>query len=270
MKKRASRRDRETIARLITGTARVFLSLGFLCLAVCAVYYTRQALDAGKYFKLDKLEYRGVNHLDQASVTKLIRQASPEDLLAVDLERVRRIIEAEAWVKHAIVRRKLPGRLIIHISERRPAAIAAIDNALYVVDEEGVVLDSFGSDYQSIDRPIVKGLSSIARENAKQENKRRIQVYLNVIQDLGSGEKDYTRAIAEIDVGNPEKVVVFPADEPVPIYLGRDRFRKRYEAFLSQKEVYYRLKQIHGRIEYIDVSYENKVIFHTPKRVVTG
>ena len=67
------------------------------------------------------------------------------DLLLIDLDRVRALVESESWVKEATVRRKLPDGLFIHITERQAVAMAAIDTELYIVDREGVILDRPGS-----------------------------------------------------------------------------------------------------------------------------
>jgi len=237
---------------------------------VYGVYYARQSFGFGEQFELAEIRYLGMKHCDQTALTDLIRETCPQAVLSIDLERVRTLVETETWVKSAIVRRKLPDKLIIHVREREPAAVAAIDSELYVVDGEGVVLDSYGPGHESIDRPIVKGLSNVARENSQRENAMRIQLYLDVIRDLDSTDRNYTGNLSEIDVRDPDKVAVFPADEPVTVYLGKDRFREHFENYLSQKEIYYRLKEEHGLIEYIDVSYENKVIFHTPDKAVSG
>jgi hypothetical protein len=93
---------------------------------------------------------------------------------------------------------------------------------------------------------------------------------LDVVTALDSAEKGYTEALSEIDVRDPERVAVYPADEPVTVYLGSDNFLRNFETYLAQKEIYHKLKEEHGLIEYIDVSYENKVIFHTPNRKITG
>jgi cell division protein FtsQ len=237
---------------------------------VYGLYYARQSFGVGAHFELANVQYLEAKHSDVNALTKLIQETCPQGILAIDLERVRALVEGEAWVKSAIVRRKLPDKLVVHLTEREPAAVAAIDNELYVVDDEGVVLDSYGPQYQSIDRPIVKGLSNVARENSQRQNAERIRLYLDVIGDLDSAEKDYTKAISEIDVRDPERVAVFPADEPVTVYLGKGNFLRNFETYLSQKEIYYRLKEEHGLVEYIDVSFENKVIFHTPDKPISG
>jgi cell division septal protein FtsQ len=224
----------------------------------------------GAHFELVHIQYEGAKHTNTNTLTVLIQETCPQGLLSIDLESVRMLVESESWVKSAIVRRKLPDTLVIHLSERKPLAVAAIDNELFIVDAAGVVLDNYGPAYQAIDGPIVKGLSNVARENSQYQNSQRMQLYLDVVDDLDSGEENYTKMLSEVNVRDPEKVAVFPADEPVTVYLGSQDFLKNFETYLSQKEIYYRLKEEHGLVEYIDVSYENKVIFHTPNKRISG
>lgn len=238
-----------------------FMLLAFIVLmGAYALDYARHSAQGGSHFKLDQIHYQGVVQLDRQALDPLIYRTVPENVLLIDLDRLRDLVESESWVKEARIRRKLPNRLFIHIVERQPAAVAVIDSELYVVDSEGVVLDRYGPRYQSIDRPIAKGLQNVARENAREENALRMQIYLRVLEEL----KPYDHSISEIDVENPERVAVIPEEDPVHIYLGNEQFSTRYEIFVSQKDLYERLKKQYGTIESVDVTYDNKIIFHTP------
>lgn len=268
MQKRFHRRFTLALRRIARiGSRLVFVgALFFLC-----AYAYRSAVNghAASYFELDSVAIIGTEHLDQAALIHLIKQTSAGSTLAIDLSRVRYLVEAENWVHTARVRRKLPNQLLIYVTERDPAAVAAIDGELVVVDREGVILDSFGPTYSHLDGPIVKGLQNISREPAG-VNGERMALYLRVVNELNSAENALLASISEIDVSQPNRVAVVPEDEPVPIFLGSGRFRDRYETFLSQMDVYYRLKKKHGLIEYVDVTYDRKIIFHTPEREVTG
>jgi cell division protein FtsQ len=264
--KKDRKRKTQVIATLLHfATFLVAVGLGF--------FMIQQALDiieSSPYFELKGVTFRGLERSDSEQLENLILKNFPPRTLKIDLEAVRSLIESEAWIKSALVRRKLPDQLIIYVSERTPAAIAAIDQELYIVDVEGVILDKFGPGYDVLDSPIVRGLHNIARENAAEENATKIQTYLTVLEDLNHEANDYSDSISEIDVGNPDRIAVFPVDDPVPIYLGNEKFRERYETFLSQKQLYLDLKKKYGSIEYIDMTYEDRIIFHTPEKSITG
>ncbi|MCH7803826.1 MAG: FtsQ-type POTRA domain-containing protein [Acidobacteria bacterium] len=242
--------------------ARIVL-LGLIVLVgAYALAYSRHPTEVAMRFQLEEIHYQGLVHLDRRALDALIDQSVSKNLMSVDLDRIRDLVESESWVREATVRRKLPNQLVIHIRERQAIALAAIDNELYVVDEGGVILDRPGPSHQSIDRPIVRGLMNAARENAQEENILRMQVYLRVVEELAS----HNRSISEVDVETPEQVAVFPTEDPIPIHLGDDDFLRRYETFMSQKDLYDRLKEEYGTIESVDVTYDNKIIFHTPQK----
>jgi cell division septal protein FtsQ len=230
------------------------------------LYYAQHSPYGKARFPIAGIDYRGLEHVDQKALDSLVRRSLPTNLLQVDLDHVREIVEAEPWVASAQVKRALPDRLEISITERLAAAVAAIDNDLYVVDLNGSVLDRYGSRYCSLDGPIVKGLVNLARENARQDNQRRMQAYLQVVSEFRASPDDRLVTISEINVEDPRRVALIPSDEPIPVFVGEAAYLRRYETFLSCKEFYQQLKLQYGVIEYVDVTFEDKIIFHTPDR----
>lgn len=64
-----------------------------------------------------------------------------DPILDVDIEAVRKRVEALGWVKSAAVWRKLPGTIHIDIEEREPAARWQIDGRMILVDRSGHALE---------------------------------------------------------------------------------------------------------------------------------
>ena len=121
--------------------ARIVL-LGLIVLVgAYALAYSRHPTEVAMRFQLEEIHYQGLVHLDRRALDALIDQSVSKNLMSVDLDRIRDLVESESWVREATVRRKLPNQLVIHIRERQAIALAAIDNELYVVDEGGVILD---------------------------------------------------------------------------------------------------------------------------------
>ena len=254
--------------RLRKWVQRVKVSLRILILAMIlflsgySVYYAQSS----SYFELRTIHYEGLVQVDREALDGMIRTIVPSNILLVDLDRLRALVESESWVKSAQIRRQLPDQLFIYVTERQGTALAAIDGELYLVDSEGITLNRFRPSYPSIDTPIIRGLKNVARENAQHENSVRMAFYLRVLNRLRASQKDYSKSVSEIDVENLERAAVIPADEPIPVYLGKEKFLERYQMFLAKKDLYRQLKEQYGRIESVDVSYDNKIIFHTPRK----
>ncbi|MFQ5737996.1 MAG: cell division protein FtsQ/DivIB [Acidobacteriota bacterium] len=221
-------------------------------------------------FHLNRIHYAGATHFDSGEMDRLIHSAFPGNTLMIDLNRLRRLVESEDWIESAVVRRQLPDQIFIYMTERKPVAVGTIEGELYVVDPRGNVLAAYGPRFQFIDEPIVKGLKNIALENAREENASRMEVYLRVLRELDSGPRRYTPDLSEIDVRDPNRVAVVPTDEGIPVFLGDSRFLERYQMFLSQKDVYREIKRRRGTVDSVDVTYDNRIIVHTPKEQGKG
>ena len=248
------------LAGRLLGTGLLIVGLVF------AVRHATHSSQGAELFGIRDVRFEGTRNFASQKLRSYMIETYTGNILRVDLEELKELAESESWVLTATVRRQLPGRLIVSIRERVPVAIAAIDQDLYIVDEEGIVLDRYGSSQVQLDGPILKGLGNIARENASATrlNLRKMGIYSELMSDLNSSEGDYTGAISEVLLADPDRIAIVRGEDPVPIYLGSGRFRERYENFLAQKEIYQQLKKEYGRIEYIDVSFDNKIIFHTP------
>ena len=244
----------------LLGTGLILLGL------LMAIRHASHSARGETLFGIRDIHFEGTRHLSWQKLRTFMLETYSGNLLRADLEQLKDLVESESWVRSATVRRRLPGRLIVSVRERVPVAVAAIDQDLYIVDEEGVVLDRYGSSHLQLDGPILKGLGNVARENpsATRENLEKMGIYSRLMSDLSSSGGDHTRSISEVLLADPERIAIVRQDDPVPIYLGSGRFRERYESFLAQKDIYQQLKKEYGRIEYIDVSFENKIIFHTP------
>ncbi len=249
--------------------AAQFLTVMLLLVAVVYALMVGYSVNSN-YFRLSSVKYEGNNRLDVESLNRLIANSFPTNVLKIDLDRLRALVESETWVKSAVIRRRLPDQLVIYVQERKPVAVATIEHELKVVDEEGTVLASFGPDYQTIDQPIVKGLRNTALENAHQENADRMKLYLRVVSELSAGPEDYTPKISEIDVADTEHVAVVQTDDPVPIYLGRENFGQRYRSFLARFDLYQQVKSQYGSIKSVDVTIDDQIIIHTADNSVSS
>ena len=72
-----------------------------------------------------------------------LRPAYGENLLALDLVALRASIEELPAVRSAGIRRVLPDRLVVSIEAREPTARVVGERHTYIIDREGVVLDTY-------------------------------------------------------------------------------------------------------------------------------
>jgi cell division protein FtsQ len=87
-------------------------------------------------FRLRVVEFTPTPHLGQADVLALAGVALGDRLLGVDTDRVAARIATHPWVSSVRSSRRLPSSLVIEVTERRAAAVAAL-SGLYLVDDDG-------------------------------------------------------------------------------------------------------------------------------------
>lgn len=220
--------------------------------------------------QLSEIIIEGALHSDHEEIRGIVKACCPEYLLLADLEKIRESVETLPWISGVLIRRRLPDTLIVEVTERKPVAVAGVDNKLYLVDSQGIILDPFSTQQELLARPLVRGLKHQLRENSEEYNQLRMGTYLKALEEFQSGARDYSEAISEIDVTDPDNVSIIPREDPVVIYLGNKSFRDRYESFLSRKQLYYKIKKQYGTLQYIDISFDKQIIFRTEKQEIEG
>ena len=125
MKRRKKSPSRKRASVRYLEAARWTLGAVLAIAAVAMVAWTQRIVMASDALTLTNVSIDGAIHLEKEPLEDLILGAFPKQLLAIDLDRVRSLVEAENWVSTATVRRKLPGSLVVHVSEREPLTVAA-------------------------------------------------------------------------------------------------------------------------------------------------
>ena len=91
--------------------------------------------------RVEQVDITGLKRMDRETVYAIALEDQPSRaILRVDLARVRERLLAYGWIADAYVSRRLPDRLVVHITEREPAAIWQNDGQLTLIDATGRLL----------------------------------------------------------------------------------------------------------------------------------
>jgi cell division protein FtsQ len=147
-----------------------------------------------------------------------------ENILALDIEALKARLRASPWVADATVTRALPDTVRVEIHERVPLALAELDR-LYLMDEDGGLVDIYGPRTGAFDLPIVRGLLGV-EEDSRRDRARRAGALLADLADLASEVSEvYVEPSGDLRVvlKGPGEVLLF-GDPP---------YRQRLVTFLS-------------------------------------
>ena len=99
------------------------------------------ALSADAGLRVREILVVGRRQTRRDTLLDATRLAENAPILAFDPETARRRIEALPWVRSAIVERKLPATVLVHLDERRPLALWQNQGRFSLIDDQGKVIE---------------------------------------------------------------------------------------------------------------------------------
>ena len=254
---RPSRRRPPWVTRLLTA-ARLLTATGVLG---GAGWYAAQAMNDAETLRVTDIRVRGNQHLARGEVLALLVGLEGQHLLQTDLELWRRQVLGSPWVEQAELRRVLPSTVEVVIRERTPMAIGRIRGDLYLVDEQGLVIDEYGPNYAQFDLPIVDGLGDNPPAGEPLVDPARAGLAADLLRALDR-QPALMKRISQIDVASAHDAVVLLDQDPALVHVGDQQFVERLQRYLELHEA------LHSRvpdIEYVDLRFDDRVYVRPSK-----
>lgn len=168
----ASPISEETLRRAVTwtmlaaGGAAVIAAASWIGIpAAVGIGMAETAARAG--LRVEQVDITGLKRMDRETVYAVALEQPSRAMLRQDLEGVRERLLAYGWIKDAYVARRLPDRLLIHVTERDPAAVWQDNGQLTLIDATGRLLAPVDPDRMP-DLPLVIGPGADRQEPAYQ------------------------------------------------------------------------------------------------------
>ena len=215
-----------------------------------------QRVFASDRLRVGRLEVRGSHFLSEGEVRELASPAVGESILTLDIEALKARLRSSPWVADATVTRALPDTVRVEIQERVPLALAELDR-LYLMDEDGDLIDIYGPRTGAFDLPIVRGLMGV-EEDSRRDRARRAGALLADLADLGS-------EISEVYVEPSGDVRVVLRGDGEVLLFAEPPYRSRLVTFLSLRR---ELAQKAPGAEHFDLRFRGR-IFAKQKPVTT-
>ena len=179
-----SRRSRSRAPRA-AGSFLKFLTVAALAAACYLGWLGYQWFMHVEFFQVAGVDVKGVRHLGESDIRKMVSGLSGKNTFLVDLDEAARTARAHRWVKEARVYRSLPNRVSLVLTERVPSAVLDNGHGRYLVDDEGVVIEQIGKEGTPF--PVVKIRNLKVRSGSQVTSSKLIQAmsFLGVLSDRG-------------------------------------------------------------------------------------
>ena len=226
------------------------------------VYRGSAAAAQANVLRVDRIEVRGNERLSKGEVLAVLSGLRGESLLWTDLSHWRERLLSSPWVREAALRRSLPSTVEVVIWERQPIGIGRLGNDMYLVDEQGGIIDGYGPQYADLDLPIIDGLAAAGSRDGTETDPARADLAARVAVAL-KASADVGRRLSQIDVRDVHNAQVILSGDPAVISLGDGQFLERLESYLELAPT---LRERMVEIDHIDVRFENRIYVRPSKK----
>ena len=108
-------------------------------------------------FKLEDVSFQGLKRVSQEELLKKARLENGVNLLALNLNEVKRNMESLPWVKTITLQRELPNKLRVVVTEYQPIFLVLAEHDLYYLDDSGVLFNKIEGT-PAVSLPLLTGI----------------------------------------------------------------------------------------------------------------
>jgi len=223
------------------------------------IYRGGAVLAEAPLLKIDHIVVKGNHRLATEEVLSTLGGLRGENIVLSDLDAWRDRLVATPWVRDATFRRSLPSTVEVVVAEREPIGIGRQKGQLFLVDERGAVIDTYGPQYADLDLPIIDGLTIGAAAGGADAG--RGELATRVIQAIRS-KPSLAKRLSQVDVSDQHNAAVILNGDQAVIYVGDDRFVPRLESYLDLASA---VRARVADIDYIDLRFDDRIYVRPTK-----
>jgi cell division protein FtsQ len=236
MEARKTKKARERTRRALVIAIGSLLILAFSGIALLGY----------NYLFIREINFYGNRHLTNNELLSLTGCSTKSRIFAVSAGEIYRRIKTSAWVKDAMVRKDLTGKVTVRITEAVAIAVLQSDDQPYLVDREGLRLEEIGEEPVYF-LPVIKIDPASSREAYHEAialagilYERKVMAHGGNIELFGTRPEDITMKV-----------------DNIPVRIGSGDLTKKLEKLTIVRD---ELNKQNMAVEYIDLRFIDKVV----------
>jgi cell division protein FtsQ len=216
-----------TQSRLISGLRTgLGVSLVVACAAVLAWALHRHVTTSPR-FGVARFEVTGNDHLPVDAVVAQSGIPLGGNVFAVDLEAARARLLANPWIERATLARRLPGTIVVQVTERRAAALIAMGDRLLVTPDGEPFKRLEPGD--PVDLPLVTGLGVDAFAADRQGATRTLRRAMDLAAEYAHAPLAKRSPLEEVHVDADGAFQLVVGHGAMQLALGGPPFRRKLD-----------------------------------------
>jgi hypothetical protein len=196
----------------------------------------------------------GTRRVPASWVLRAVEPVEGTNLVLLPLSEVSRRLHRNPWIDTVEIRKELPDRLRVKVTERRPVALLLSGGTLSYADQEG--------------RPIAPVASPAEREEARRAGLLVVSMVqtphgggvdaaLDVAGDLGRVQPDWAAHLARIEVLGEEDFRLHTEALPFPLLVTRGTVGPKARRL---QELLPELRRRYPKIEAVDLRFSRRIV----------
>lgn len=126
-------------------------SIGFLGALMATLFFGYRWITTSSAFALDEIRVEGNERLSYGDVLLAAKVRLGQNCLGLNVSRVEALLSKNPWVENVSVRRELPNRLIVNLTEKKPLYWVRRGGTLYYAGENGELIAAVSpADFRSL------------------------------------------------------------------------------------------------------------------------
>jgi cell division protein FtsQ len=196
-----------------------------LTLIGVVVYSGYRHATTSLYFAFDEINITGAKRLAEKEILSAAGLRLGVNIFSIDTALAQEGLLEHPWVAEASVKRKLPGRLDISLTERRAVAVVNLD-VLYLLDDAGEVFKRWVRG-DPIPSPIITGVTREAFLDDPESVEEIFQSALSLASRYREGGLDKLAPISEIHFEHAGGFSLTIGEDPMYVRFGKGPYRTK-------------------------------------------
>jgi cell division protein FtsQ len=226
-----------------------------------ALWKMVRIFEQSSLFVVREVRVEGCERMTPEAVRALLRHVEGASLLSLDSARISRSLEEHVPIRNASVIKRFPGRLLVRVRERTPAALVEIRDTLCYLDLQGVVLYP-ARPGDPLDLPLITGLADRAWLFGRPDRGPMVQGALSLLRVLNRSR--LPGRLSEIHVDPDQGMSFFLEGFPVEVRVGWEAFPVKIKRL---KDVLPRLAADPDGVLAVDLRFRDQVIVQKAETV---
>ncbi len=238
----ATKRRRKSLWRVaLAGLAAALLVVG-LPLGLVAWVLTSPR------FALRTIDFDGGQRVTAGWVHTALQPLLGGNLVAMPIDQVRSLLGAHPWVDGVEVRKQLPDRLVVRVTERVPAALQRDAGGLWYLDAAGRRIAALGAADGPVDLLLVSSSAEAEAEPARA---------LALAEELRLARPDWAAKLSEVEALSDEDFRIYTAALPFPVLVKAGTLADRGR---SLADLLPEITRRYIRVQAVDLRYERRIV----------